>query len=76
MSNIRKYIHAVKHVKSLQRTCIAAENVKIWEKTCNMLTLLKYAKNAAKCQICGDRIFRVFSDMPIITKCFRNLTKN
>jgi len=26
-------------------------------KICDMRTLLKYAKNAAKCQICGNRIF-------------------
>jgi len=30
------------------------------EKICNMRTLLKYAKNAAKCQICGNRIFAFF----------------
>ena len=27
------------------------------KKICDMLTLLKCAKNAAKCQICGNRIF-------------------
>ena len=27
------------------------------EKICDMRTLLKYAKNAATCQICGNRIF-------------------
>ena len=61
MSNIRKYIHAVKHVKSLQRTCIAAENVKIWEKNMQHAQFTEICeKNAAKCQICGNRIFTVF----------------
>ena len=30
------------------------------EKICDIRTLLKYAKNAAKCQICGNRIFAFF----------------
>ena len=30
------------------------------KKICDMRTLLKYAKNAAKCQICGNRIFPFF----------------
>ena len=42
------------------RIFIAAENLKICGKICDMLTLLKYAKNAAKCQICGNRIFAFF----------------
>jgi len=27
------------------------------EKICDMRTLLKYAKNAAACEICGNRIY-------------------
>ena len=29
-------------------------------KICDMLTLLNYAKNVAKCQVCGNRIFAFF----------------
>jgi len=35
----------------------AVENANLCGKICDMRTLLKYAKNAATCQICGNRIF-------------------
>jgi len=34
--------------------------LKYVEKICDMRTLLKYAKNEAKCQICGKCIFAFF----------------
>ena len=36
----------------------------MYGKICDIRTLLEYAKNAAKYQICGNRIFAFF-DMPI-----------
>jgi len=47
-------------VNQITTKFIATENAKICGKICDMRTLLKYEKNAAKWQICGNRIFAFF----------------
>jgi len=50
------------------------------EKICDMRTLLNYAKNAATCEICGNRIFAKKTDMDIYSssvqfmRCEQTLT--
>ena len=46
-----------KNINTSQRILMPSKMPIYAEKICDMRTLLKYAKNAATCQICGNRIF-------------------
>jgi len=50
-------IDSNRNTKNIKITKIAVEHAKLCGKICDMRTLLKYAKNATTCEICGNRIF-------------------
>ena len=57
--NMRKYAE-IRIFKAEIEYLMPPKRAKYTEKICDMRKVLKYAENAEKCQICGNRIFAYF----------------
>ena len=65
MHNCHKlHLDSNRNTKNIKIIKIAIENANLWGEICDMRILLKYAENAATCEMYENHKFALNSDMP------------